>query len=176
VLDANFGQCRLSSGFEAHGLLSLARKFRTAMTHSRESLFEELIDTRIVHKNWSYVDQRIWWVHGGTGLGNWGIINLLHRFRHKKCTIRRDRIYSLLALAKKGKTMTSWRKIMRQVLSVRESSICLCSTAIVAHALAPWNFEAIKEREGNADFAKLNMYAIAWSSMACSFCAHWVPF
>jgi hypothetical protein len=67
-------------------------------------------------------------------------------------------------------------KIMRQVLSVRESSICLCSTAIVAHALAPWNFEAIKEREGNADFAKLNMYAIAWSSMACSFCAHWVPF
>jgi hypothetical protein len=80
------------------------------MTHSRESPFEKLIDIQIALKNWSYVDQRTWWVHGGTGLEDWGIINLLHRFRHKKCMIRRDRIYSLLALAKKGKTMTSRRR------------------------------------------------------------------
>jgi hypothetical protein len=106
---------------------------------------------------------------------------LLHRFRHKKCTIRRDRIYSLLALLKEGKTIKvdydlPEEKIMCQGLNVRESSICICSTTIVAQALAPWDFEAIKEGEGNAEFAELNMYAIALSSTACQLCAHWMPF
>jgi hypothetical protein len=151
------------------------------MTHSRESPFEKLIDVRIAHKNWSYVDQRTWWIHGGIGLEDWGIINLLQRFRHKKCTIRRDSIYSLLALAKGGKTIEvdydlPEEKIMRQVLNVRESSICICSTAIVAHALAPWDFEAIKECERNAHFGELKIYVVALSSTACPFCAHWVPF
>jgi hypothetical protein len=151
------------------------------MTHSRESPFGKLIDVRIAHKNWSYVDQRTWWIHGGIGLEDWGIINLLQRFRHKKCTIRRDSIYSLLALAKGGKTIEvdydlPEEKIMRQVLNVRESSICICSTAIVAHALAPWDFEAIKECERNAHFAELKIYVVALSSTACPFCAHWVPF
>jgi hypothetical protein len=168
-------------GFEAHGLLSLARKFRSAIVYSQESLFEKLIEVRIQHKHWSYVDERGWLVHGGTGLENWGIVNLLHRFRHKKCTIRRDRIYSLLALADEVKTFkvdydVSEEQIMRQVLRIRKSSECICSTAIVAHALAPWNFEPIKEKELEVPFADLHIYGCALSSAACPFCTHWVPF
>jgi hypothetical protein len=168
-------------GFEAHGLLSLARKFRTAIAYSRDTLFEKLIDIRIAHKNWSYVDQRTWLVHGGTGLEDWSIVNLLHRFRHKECTIRRDRIYSLLALSKEGRMIQvnydlAEDEVMRQVLSIRANSICLCSTAIVAHALAPWDFEAMKDHEEDSQFAELDMYACTLSSTACPFCAHWVPF
>jgi hypothetical protein len=67
-------------------------------------------------------------------------------------------------------------EVMCQVLSIRESSICLCSTAIIAHALAPWDFEVMKGYEANAHFSELHMYACALSSAACPFCAHWVPF
>jgi hypothetical protein len=67
-------------------------------------------------------------------------------------------------------------EVMRQVLSIRESSICLCSTAIVAHALAPWDFEAMKAFDANTHFAELHMYACALNSAACPFCAHWLPF
>jgi hypothetical protein len=168
-------------GFEAHGLLSLARKFRTAIFYSRESLFDKLIDIWIQHKPLSYVDERGWLVRGGTGLEDWGIVNLLHRFRHKKSTVRRDRIYSLLALSDEVKTFkvdydVPEEQIMRQILSIRKSSNCICSTAIVAHALAPWDFEPIKKDELEAPFADLHIYGCALSSAACSFCAHWVPF
>jgi hypothetical protein len=127
------------AGIEGHGLIALAKIYRSAVPFHSDSAFENIVDVIFRRENRNTEDNPF-----GQGLENWGLVNLLHRFRHKECAIRRDRVYSLLALSKEGKALNvdydiPEEQIMRQVLSLRESSVCLCSTAIVAHALAPWN-------------------------------------
>jgi hypothetical protein len=160
---------------EAHGLTSLARIFRAGVHNFKENAFESLIDMVLQKRS-----RRRWRQDDNTGLEGWSIINLLHRFRHKKCAIQRDRIYSLLALSKEAKLLTvdydvPEAEVMRHVLGTCSSSICLCSAAIVAHALAPWDFESTEASTG-VPFAELHMYASALSSATCPFCFNWVPF
>jgi hypothetical protein len=163
------------AGTEAHGLTSLARIFRAAIHNFKENAFESLIDMVLQKRN-----QRRGQEGGNTGLEGWGIINLLDRFRHKKCAIRRDRIYSLLALSKEAETLNvdydvPEKEIMHHVLATCGSSVCLCSAGIVAHALAPWEHEPNKAST-YTPFAELHMFASALSSATCPFCFNWVPF
>lgn len=65
---------------------------------------------------------------------------------------------------------------MRQVLSLRESSMCFCSTAVVSHALSPWDFTFDNKSSDNTPFVETHMYASALSSAVCPFCSNWVPF
>jgi len=116
-----------------------------------------------------------------TGLKDWSVVQLLHRFRNKKCATRRDRIYSLLALCHEAKTLEvdygiSEEQVLRQVLALWEESTCLCSATITTHALAPWDFTALEDDLVEKPFAELHMYASTLSSSTCAFCLNWVPF
>lgn len=162
------------AGIEAHGLIALAKTYRSAVHFHSDSAFENIVDV-IFRKEDRNTEEDPF----GQGLENWGLVNLLHRFRHKDCAMRRDRVYSLLALSKEGQALNvdyhiPEEQILRQVLSLRDSSICLCSTAIVAHALAPWEFDTAT-RDAEAPFAKVHMYASALGPTGCPFCANWVP-
>jgi hypothetical protein len=67
---------------------------------------------------------------------------------------------------------------MRQVLSIRPDSVCLCSAAITAHALSPWEFSTLENTRNHSNelpFAELHMYACALSSMICPFCQNYTP-
>ncbi|CAO2653524.1 Nn.00g029350.m01.CDS01 [Neocucurbitaria sp. VM-36] len=153
-------------------LFRLAIRFRAAVPYFRENAFENIVDILIRRKTSRY---------DNVGLESWGVINLLHRFRNKKCAIRRDRIYSLLALSKEGKNLTvdydiPEEHLMRQVLSLRNSSMCFCSTAVVSHALSPWEFAPDGTTEEERMFVETHMYACPLSSAVCPFCSNWVPF
>ncbi len=70
---------------------------------------------------------------------------------------------------------------MRQVLGLRESSMCFCSAGVVTNALSPWDFETHEEEGGEKaleqrPFAQVHMYAYALTSAVCPFCSNWVPF
>lgn len=162
------------AGVEAHGLIALAKTYRSAVQYHGDSAFENIIDV-IFRKE----DQDTEHDPFGQGLKNWGLVNLLHRFRHKECAIRRDRIYSLLALSKEAKVLKvdydiPEEQILRQVLSLRERSICLCSAAIVAHALGPWDFDTL-QHDIDKPFATIHMYASAPGPTGCLFCSNWIP-
>jgi hypothetical protein len=106
---------------------------------------------------------------------------LLHRFRNKDCAIRRDWIYSLLALCKEGRNLqvnynVSDKQLFREVLELRQSSICLCSVAIVRLALGPWNITPSENDHSDISFAEMHMDTCALTSTACLFCSNWVPF
>lgn len=161
------------AGIEAHGLIALARTYRSLVQHHGGSAFENIADV-IFQRRHRYPEGSLYRV----GLEGWGLVNLLYRFRHKDCAIRRDRIYSLLALSKEGKVLNvdysaREEQLLRQVLTIRESSICLCSTAIVAHALHPWDFE--EAEVGTLPFAKIHMYGSSIIPTGCPFCSNWVP-
>ncbi|KAF2028355.1 hypothetical protein EK21DRAFT_90773 [Setomelanomma holmii] len=143
------------AGVASHGLLALANKYRSAVPYFRENSFENLVDILLRR-----VGRR---ASNDTGLEKWGIVNLLYRFRDKNCAVRRDRVYSLLALSKEGETLAvdydaSHEQLLRQVLRTRECSMCLCSTAIVAHTLSPWNFTPIETEHFEPPFAELHMW------------------
>ncbi|KAF1850460.1 HET-domain-containing protein [Cucurbitaria berberidis CBS 394.84] len=162
----------LVAGRSTHDLFSLAIKFRSAVLYFRENAFENIVDVLLQQRLSQYRE---------TSLKTWGVVNVLHRFRNKKCTIRRDRIYSLLALCKEGKNLTvdydvPEEHLMRQVLSLRESSMCFCSAAVVSHALSPWEFPSDNTVADKAMFVETHMYACALSSAVCPFCSNWVPF
>ncbi|KAH8725616.1 heterokaryon incompatibility protein-domain-containing protein [Phaeosphaeriaceae sp. PMI808] len=166
------------AGYEVHGLVPLAAKYRAAVVFFKDSPFENLVDILLQKR---IRMERMQMMEVATGLEGWGIINLLHRFRNKNCAIRRDRIYSLLALSKESQALrvdydVPEKQLLRQVLNVRESSICLCSTAIVAHALAPWEFPVTEDGVSEAPFAELYLYTCTLSSAVCPFCSNWVPF
>lgn len=168
------------AGTEVHGLLSLARRYRTAVPYFKDSAFENLIDIFLKQRERMELQYRLRWHGGDTGLEDWGVINLLHRFRNKKCAIRRDRIYSLLPLCKEAKKFkvdyeVSEAEVMRQVLNIQKDSICLCSAAIAAHALGPWDFPKLEPNASEEPFAEIHMYACALGSTVCPFCPNWVP-
>jgi hypothetical protein len=171
----------VAAGDQAHGLLSLASKIRRADPYSQGSDFEQLMDIWRQRKIDSFLGPSMRWHVGGTFSEDWGVINLVHHFRNRDCSVRRDRIYSILALCREGKGINvdydvPEQELMRQVLNTRKEAICLCSMAIVGHALAPWNFPTIEQSNTEALFAELHMYAGDLSSKACSFCANWIPF
>ncbi len=178
------------AGTTVHNLISLAIKFRSAVPYFRDNWFENLIDIFIKQRHEEVKRTQI---HGkysahreNLEFETWGVVNLLHRFKNKNCAIRRDRIYSLLALCKEGaqlKVDYSVRdeQLMRQVLSLRESSMCFCSAGVVANALSPWEFETHEDEGGEKaleqrPFAQVHMYAYALTSAVCPFCSNWVPF
>lgn len=162
------------AGIEAHGLIGLAQNYRSAVHFHGDSPFENIIDVIFRTQNRDTGHTMM-----AQSLEKWGLINLLHRFRHKECAIRRDRIYSLLALSKEGKALSidyhvPEAQIFREVLSLRKSSMCLCSTAIVAHALSPWSFDD-GQRGDDIPFAKIHMYAAALDRTVCQGCWNRVP-
>ncbi|KAF2818911.1 hypothetical protein CC86DRAFT_152298 [Ophiobolus disseminans] len=168
------------AGRQAHSLLSLASKYRAAVPYFKESAFENLIDLVLLQQRRKEKLSRIRLDDMGTGLEEWSVIQLLRRFRNKKCAIRRDRIYSLLALSNEAKALevdysTSEEQVMRQILALRESSMCFCSAAIASHALAPWEFPAC-DQAVEKHFAELHMHASTLSSATCRYCSNWVPF
>ncbi|KAL6702460.1 hypothetical protein ACN47E_001830 [Coniothyrium glycines] len=156
----------------AHDLYSLARMFRANVPHFRENAFDQTIS--FVLQARSYFDER-------SSLSKLGVVNLLDRFRNKDCSIKRDRIYSLLALCKEGLHLTvdyevSEKVLFQQVLSLRESSMCFCSAAIVVEALSPWDVSTHDEGNAAQAFAEIHMYGLALSSASCPSCGNWVPF
>jgi hypothetical protein len=116
-----------------------------------------------------------------TGLWDWGVVNLLHRFRNKNCAVQRDRIYSLLALCKEGSNLKvdysiPEEDLMRQALSLRPSSMCFCSASVLSQALSPWNFTSCNDHVDSAPFIETHMCASALNSAVCPSCSNWVPF
>ncbi|KAH7385518.1 heterokaryon incompatibility protein-domain-containing protein [Phaeosphaeria sp. MPI-PUGE-AT-0046c] len=162
------------AGVEAHGLIALAMIYRSAVQYHGDSAFESIIDV-IFRKEDRVIEHNPF----GQGLENWGLVNLLHRFRHKECAIRRDRVYSLLALAEEAAALNvdyniPEEQVLRQVLNLRESSICLCSVATVAQALGPWEVDNFKN-DTDKPFARMHMYALALGPTGCLFCSNWMP-
>jgi hypothetical protein len=135
----------LIAGNEAYSLLALANMYRAAVPYYKDNAFESLMALILLQQQRKRSQSRVYWDDSATGLEDWHLIQLLHRFRDKSCAIRRDRIYSLLALSQHGNAFecdynVSEEQLMRQVLSVQKDPMCLCSVAICAHALAPWEF------------------------------------
>lgn len=159
------------AGHTSHGFISLATKYRSNVTYFRDQAFENIVDIFLQQKKNN---------HRRKGpLASWGLVNLLYRFREKECAIMRDRIYSLLALCEEGSGLVvdyslSDQELLRQVLSLRKSSLCFCSTAIVIRALGPWTFDEAGQSKDL--FMEAYMYAYELKSAVCQGCHNWVPF
>lgn len=158
------------SGFTAHSLMSLARKWRNNVLHHSDKPFENLVDI-VLQKKSSRTKTN--------ALSSSGLVNLLHRFRNKDCAIRRDRVYSLLALCQEGKNLivdynVSDQEVMRQVLGLRPEAMCFCSAAIVSHALGPWLSSEISDDD--KPLVETYMLARTLQSAVCQSCSNWVPF
>jgi hypothetical protein len=168
------------AGTECHHLSLLADTYRRALPQSKDSAFENLIDIIVLQQQRRKMQSEL---YPEANLHEWGVIQLLHRFRTKQCAIPRDRIYSLLALSWEGQKIKvdydiPEEQLMRQVLSIRPGSVCLCSTAISARALAPWEFSTLENSRNHFNelpFAELHMYACALSSVICPFCQNYTP-
>jgi hypothetical protein len=168
----------LVAGTQTHDLFLLASRFRAAVPYFHDNAFENIVDilmlqaTRRQQPKISRID--------ATGLRKWGVVNLLQRFRNKKCTIQRDRIYSLLALCKEGRNLqvdygVSEEVLLRQVLSLRPSSMCFCSTSVLSHTLSPWDLAPCKDRLDAVPFIETQMRASILNSVICPSCSNWVP-
>jgi hypothetical protein len=169
----------LVAGTQTHDLFTLASRFRATVPYFQDNAFENIVDILMLQA--TRREQRDISRNDATGLWRWGVVNLLHRFRNKKCTIRRDRIYSLLALCKEGRNLkvdydVSEEHLLRQVLSLRPSSMCFCSASVLSHALTPWDFTPCNDRLQSAPFIETHMYAFALNSATCPSCSNWVPF
>jgi hypothetical protein len=168
------------AGTESHHLFLLADTYRKALPQSKDSAFENLIDIIVLQQQRRKMQSEL---YPEANLHEWGVIQLLHRFRTKQCAVRRDRIYSLLALSGEGKKIKvdydiPEEQLMREVLSIRPDSVCLCSAAISARALAPWEFSTLgntRNHPNELTFAELHMYACALSSAICPFCQNYTP-
>ncbi|KAF1838901.1 HET-domain-containing protein [Decorospora gaudefroyi] len=166
-------------GQQTYNLYPLATLFRTAVPHFRDNAFERIIDI-LIRQMWRRLQPNIS-AADASGLAHWGVVNLLHRFRDKQCAIRRDRIYSLLALCREGRNLkvdydVPEAQLLSQVLALRRSSMCFCSVGVVAHALGPWDFTD-NAHVGLlvAPFVETHMYACTLSSAVCYSCSNWVP-
>ncbi|KAI4643618.1 hypothetical protein J4E93_006629 [Alternaria ventricosa] len=87
-------------------------------------------------------------------IGKWqdthGLLALLQWFRGKCCALRRDRIYSLLALCKGGEKVRvdydgSEFELIRQVLDACEDELCFCSAATVARIVQGPEFSHLEK-------------------------------
>jgi hypothetical protein len=176
----------LIAGNEAYSLSALAKTYRSAVPYYKDSAYENLLDLVLMQHRRKISQYRMYWDDSATGLEDWHLIQLLHRFRDKSCAIRRDRIYSLLALTQHGTALevdynVSEEKLMGQVLSMQRRPMCLCSVAICAHALAPWEFPVLEDVErshgqvAETPFAEIHMYGCGLSSAICSFCQNYTP-
>jgi hypothetical protein len=168
----------LIAGTQTHHFFTLARQFRAAVPYFQDNAFENIVDVLMLQA--ARRQQPGISRNDATGLWRWGVVNLLHRFRNKKCTMRRDRIYSLLALCKEGMNLkvdydVSEEHLLRQVLSLRPSSMCFCSASVLSHALSPWDFASCNDRLDSAPFIETHMYAFALNSAICPSCWNWVP-
>jgi hypothetical protein len=72
--------------------------------------------------------------------GGKSLLGLLSRFRDRQCSVRRDRIFSLLSLCSEGSRIhvdygISDLQLLYRVLDASPGTSCLCSAAIVVHAL-----------------------------------------
>jgi hypothetical protein len=70
----------------------------------------------------------------------WGLMKFLKHFEGKCCAVRRDRIYSLLALCKNGDKIrvdynASDIELILQVLYAGKDELCFCTPATVARVI-----------------------------------------
>lgn len=68
------------------------------------------------------------------------LLALLHKFRSQKCHVKRDTVYSLLALCRDGPNVkvdytTSDSGVMQSILDACKEHLCFCSASIIASAL-----------------------------------------
>jgi hypothetical protein len=81
----------------------------------------------------------------GTWKPEWGLMKLLKHFEGKCCAVRRDRIYSLLALCRDGDKIrvnynASDIELILQVLHACKDEMCFCTAATVARVIRGSNF------------------------------------
>jgi hypothetical protein len=86
-------------------------------------------------------------------MNNWGLVNLMHHFEDKCCTVRRDMVYSVLSLSREAETIkvnyqSPTVEVVRQVLEVCKNSMCLCAVAVLARALGRESFADMEPRLG----------------------------
>jgi hypothetical protein len=168
----------LVAGTQTHDLFLLASRFRAAVPYFQDNAFENIVDILMLQAARRQQPEISW--NDATGLWRWGVVNLLHRFRNKQCTIRRDRIYSLLALCKEGRSIqvdyeVPEENLLRQVLSLRPSSMCFCSASVLSHTLSPWDFTPCNDHVDSAPFIETHMSASIINSAICPSCSNWVP-
>jgi hypothetical protein len=75
--------------------------------------------------------------------GTDSLLALLCRFQHQKCSVQRDRIFSLHALCIEGSRINvdyqlPWDKFLYHLLEACTGRLCYCSPAILATALQTW--------------------------------------
>lgn len=73
-------------------------------------------------------------------LRNQGIIELLYRFRNKRCEVPRDRVFSLLSLCEPSQAVEvdyaiPVGSLVYNILERVAAPLCMCSALLVAHAL-----------------------------------------
>jgi len=110
-----------------------------------------------------------------------GLIYLLRWFQGKCCTLRRDRIYSLLALCKGGdKVRVDYdgpdTELIMQVLDACKEEMCFCTAAIVARIVKGPDFSHL-EQETYAITVTHDFKLQAYSSDLgiCPSCSQQVP-
>ena len=84
-------------------------------------------------------------------MNNWGLVNLLHHFENKSCTIRRDMVYSVLSLSREAETLkvnyqSPMSEVMWQIMNICEDSLCLCTVAVLVRALGQDSFADTEPR------------------------------
>lgn len=88
-------------------------------------------------------------------MNNWGLVNLLHYFEDKCCTVRRDMVYSLISLSREAEKLkvnyqSPTSEVMREVLSICKDSVCVCTAAVLVRALGLESFVDAEPRLGNS--------------------------
>ncbi|KAF1923310.1 uncharacterized protein M421DRAFT_425967 [Didymella exigua CBS 183.55] len=104
---------------------SLVSATRSCAHVNPESHFEQFARLVLVQKD--HFNQK----HLATGrilisdswINNWGLVNLLHHFGDKCCTVRRDMVYSVLSLSREAETIkvnysSSTIEAVRKILEV----------------------------------------------------------
>jgi len=148
---------------------SLVKATRSCPRINPESHFEQF--TRLMLVQEDYFNRK----HLATGrilisdswMNNWGLVNLMHHFGDKCCTVRRDMVYSVLSLSREAETIkVNYQSpiidMVRQVLEVCKDSVCLCAVAVLVRSLGGESFTDPETRLGTSTlFVDLPILAVS---------------
>ena len=132
------------------GCLSFARACVHTKKKPREDSLIESVFLLMQQSNYTEDDPGRSFLQKGKWQNTHGLLLLLRWFTGKCCALRRDRIYSLLALCKGGdKIRVDYDEkdveLILQVLDACKEEVCFCSAATVARAVKGPDFSHLEE-------------------------------
>lgn len=131
-------------------LVQATRDF--AHVHS-ESHFEQFVRLMLVQRDYfarkDVVTGRV--LISDSWINNWGLVNILHHFEDRHCTVRRDMVYSVLSLSREAEQLkvnyqSPTSELLWQILNICKDSLCLCTIEVLVRALDKESFVSTEPR------------------------------